>query len=49
MELSKYEELSNKILDIETQRFCEIYRIINLVNNKIYVGQAVLHILNYRR
>jgi group I intron endonuclease len=49
MELSKYEELSNKILDIETQRFCEIYRIINLVNNKIYVGQAVSHILNHRR
>lgn len=49
MEPSKCEELSNKILDIETQRFCEIYRIINLINNKIYVGQTVSHILNHRR
>lgn len=49
MELSKCEELSKQILDNEPDRFCEIYKITNLVNGKIYVGQAVSHILNHRR
>ena len=49
MELSKHLELSNKILDNPTERYCEIYIIINLSNNKIYVGQAVSHILNHKR
>jgi group I intron endonuclease len=49
MELSKHLELSNKILDNPTERYCEIYKIINLSNNKIYVGQAVSHILNHKR
>ncbi len=41
--------LSNKILDDETKRYCEIYKIINTKNNKIYIGQAVSHILNHKR
>ena len=49
MKLSKYEELSNKIIDDETQRFVEIYKLTNLSNNKIYIGQAVSHILNHKR
>jgi group I intron endonuclease len=49
MELSKRQSLSNVILDEPTNRYCEIYKIINLSSNKIYVGQAVSHILNHRR
>ena len=49
MELSKICELSNKILDTPENRFCEIYKIINLITNKIYVGQAVSHILNHNK
>jgi group I intron endonuclease len=49
MELSKHLELSKKILDNPTERYCEIYKIINLSNKKIYVGQAVSHILNHKR
>jgi group I intron endonuclease len=49
MELSKHLELSNKILDNPTERYCEIYKIINLSTNKIYVGQAVSHILNHKK
>ena len=49
MELSKCLELSKEILDESTKRYCEIYKIINLSNSKIYVGQAVSHILNHKR
>ena len=49
MELSKCLELSKHILDDPTKRYCEIYKIINLSNGKIYVGQAVSHILNHKR
>jgi group I intron endonuclease len=49
MEPSKYLNLSNKILDNPTERYCEIYKIINLSNGKIYVGQSVSHILNHKR
>jgi group I intron endonuclease len=49
MELSKQIELSNKILDNPVERYCEIYKITNLTNNKIYIGQAVSHILNHKR
>ncbi len=49
MELSKRLELSNQILDDESIRYCEIYKINNLTNGKIYVGQAVSHILNHGR
>ena len=49
MELSKRKELSNVILVEPTNRYCEIYKIINLSNDKIYVGQAVSHILNHKK
>lgn len=39
----------NKIIDNPTERYCEIYIIKNLTNQKIYVGQAVSHILNHKR
>jgi group I intron endonuclease len=43
--------LSNKhkIIDDPKQRYCEIYKIINYTTGKIYVGQAVSHILNHSR
>ena len=49
MELSKQLKLSNKILDNPTERYCQIYKIINLTTCKIYVGQAVSHILNHKK
>jgi len=49
MEPSKYIQLSESILNEPTNRYCEIYKIINLSNNKIYVGQAVSHILNHKK
>jgi len=49
MEPSKCQELSNQILDDPSLRYCEIYAIKNLVNNKLYIGQAVSHILNHKR
>ena len=49
MEPPKYDKLSNTILDNPTERYCEIYKIINLTTNKIYVGQAVSHILNHKK
>jgi group I intron endonuclease len=47
MELSKRINLSNQILDEPTMRYCEIYKITNLTTQKMYVGQAVSHILNH--
>jgi group I intron endonuclease len=49
MEPSKQEKLSNVILDDPAERYCEIYKITNLTSGKIYVGQAVSHILNHKR
>ena len=49
MEPSKYQKLSKEILDNPTERYCEIYKITNISNGKIYVGQAVSHILNHKR
>jgi group I intron endonuclease len=49
MELSKYQRLSKVILNDPTDRYCEIYKIISLSTNKIYVGQSVSHILNHKR
>ena len=49
MEPSKRQQLSNTILDDPTERCCEIYKITNLTTQKIYVGQAVSHILNHKR
>ena len=49
MEPSKCLELSKKILDDPTERYCEIYKIIHLTSGKIYVGQSISHILNHKR
>lgn len=49
MELSKRQQLSNEILDDSEIRYCEIYKLTNLTNQKCYVGQAVSHILNHKR
>jgi len=49
MEPSKIAKLSNEILDNPTERYCEIYKIINLETGKVYVGQTVSHILNHKR
>jgi hypothetical protein len=37
-------ELKKSIINDESKRWIEIYKIINIVNNKIYIGQAVSHI-----
>ncbi len=42
-------ELKNVILETNEHRYCEIYKITNTVNNKIYIGQAVSHILNHKK
>ncbi len=39
----------NKIIENENLRYCEIYRITNIINNKCYIGQAVSHILNHKK
>ena len=49
MELSKRLELSKNIIEDPTERHCQIYKIINISNDKIYVGQAVSHILNHKK
>jgi group I intron endonuclease len=41
--------LKDKILDTPENRYCEIYKIINLTNGKIYIGQTVSHILNHSK
>lgn len=42
-------ELKNVILETDEHRYCEIYKITNIINNKIYIGQAVSHILNHKK
>jgi hypothetical protein len=42
-------ELKNVILETDEHRYCEIYKITNTINNKIYIGQAVSHILNHKK
>jgi group I intron endonuclease len=49
MDTTRIENICNKILDNPTERYCEIYKITNIKNNKIYVGQTVSHILNHKR
>jgi hypothetical protein len=41
--------VKNIILTDETKRYCEIYKITNIATNKLYVGQAVSHILNHKK
>lgn len=33
----------------ESERKIEIYKITNIINNKLYIGQAVTHILNHNK
>jgi group I intron endonuclease len=42
-------ELKNVILETDEHRYCEIYKITNTINDKIYIGQAVSHILNHKK
>jgi hypothetical protein len=42
-------ELKHTILEDEKKRYCEIYKITNLINNKYYIGKAVSHILNHKK
>jgi len=49
MDTTRIENICDKILDNPTERYCEIYKITNIKNNKIYVGQCVSHILNHKR
>ena len=42
-------DLKNTILENESERYCEIYKIINITNQKVYIGQAVSHILNHNK
>ena len=49
MELSNRQKLSNIIIDNKNLRYIEIYKLTNIKNNKIYIGQAVSHILNHKR
>jgi group I intron endonuclease len=46
---SKHLELSKIIIDDPKESYCEIYKITNLTTGKVYVGQAVSHILNHKR
>lgn len=43
------QDLKHEIIDNPEFRYCEIYKITNLQNGKLYVGQAVSHILNHKR
>ena len=42
-------DLKNTILENDTMRYCEIYKITNHITNKMYIGQAVSHILNHKK
>jgi hypothetical protein len=42
-------DLKKSTITDETLRYCEIYKITNIVNAKIYIGQAVSHRLTTRR
>lgn len=41
--------LKSVILTDESKRYCEIYKITNKIDNKLYVGQAVSHVLNHKK
>lgn len=47
--MDRYIYLKDLILDNEEDRYCEIYKITNKITNKIYIGQAVSHILNHKK
>ena len=37
-------DLKSQIIDNETLRWVEIYKITNIINKKVYIGQAISHI-----
>ena len=41
--------MKQAILEDDTLRYCEIYKITNQITQKIYIGQAVSHILNHKK
>ena len=41
--------LKNKILEDEKLRWVEIYKITNVINNKVYIGQAISHRKNGKK
>ncbi len=43
------EDLKNTIIKDVSLRYCEIYKITNMINQKVYIGQAVSHRLTTRR
>ena len=49
MELSKKIKLSKELLNSPEERFYIIYKIKNLTTEKMYIGQAVSHILNHNK
>jgi hypothetical protein len=42
-------ELKTCIIDDESKRWSEIYKITNVINNKIYIGQAVSHVRKHNK
>jgi len=42
-------DLKNTTIENETLRWVEIYKIINIINNKIYIGQAISHIRKHNK
>jgi len=42
-------ELKNKVIKDETLRWVEIYKITNVINNKLYIGQAISHRKNGKK
>ena len=42
-------ELKNKVIDDETLRWVEIYKITNKTNQKVYIGQAISHRKSYEK
>jgi len=42
MDTTRIESICDKILDNPTERYCEIYKITNIKNNKIYVDNVSL-------
>ena len=42
-------EIKNKTIEDHTLRWCEIYKITNIINQKVYIGQAVSHIRKHNK
>ena len=42
-------ELKNQIIDDETLRWVEIYKITNTITQKVYIGQAISHMRHHNK